>query len=190
MTQIKQFIGAILSEVTKAQAISDTYSRDLKHSYQEDPVLNLLSVPRTKIKEVTIDLKFAILKTETENLESKVVIYQDANYQGASQQLSEGEYNLPNLTIGNDQLSSLKVPNGIKVTLYEHSEFKGRFKSFTEDTPWVGDDFNDITSSIKVEKILMTDIESMEIEVVTDNLPKFPESAISSISITLDMTML
>lgn len=189
MAKIKQILGAILSDVTKAQAISDAYSRDLKPSYREDPFLKLLSVPRTEIKDVTIALKFAIVQEQKETwTDSKIVIYQDANYQGASQQLSEGNYNLPNLTIGGDQLSSLKVPKGIKVTLYEHPEFKGRSKSFTEDTPWVGDDFNDITSSIKVEKILITDMESMEVEVVTEHLANLPEAAISSISVTLDMT--
>ncbi|MEG3954323.1 beta/gamma crystallin-related protein, partial [Microcoleus sp. herbarium2] len=47
-----------------------------------------------------------------------VVIYKDADFQGASQELTEGSYNLASLQIGNDQLSSLRVPSGIKVTLY------------------------------------------------------------------------
>ena len=82
-----------------------------------------------------------------------VVIYQHGDFQGASQQLTEGSYTLASLQIGNDQLSSLRVPSGIKVTLYEHEGFSGRSKTFTEDTRWVGDDFNDLTSSIKIEKI-------------------------------------
>jgi len=82
-----------------------------------------------------------------------VIVYQDADYQGASQELSEGSYDIDSLEFGNDQLSSLKVPPGFKVTLYEHANFEGRSISFTEDTPWVGDDFNDITSGIVVEFI-------------------------------------
>lgn len=81
----------------------------------------------------------------------KVTIYQDSNYGGASQELSEGDYDVNTLTIGKDQLSSLRVPKGMKVTLFEHGDFTGRSKTFTEDAFWVGDDFNDITSSIKVE---------------------------------------
>ena len=80
----------------------------------------------------------------------KVTIYQDSNYGGASQELIEGDYDVNALTIGNDQLSSLRVPKGMKVTLFEHGDFTGRSRTFTEDAPWV-DDFNDITSSIKVE---------------------------------------
>jgi Peptidase inhibitor family I36 len=82
-----------------------------------------------------------------------VVVYQDADYQGASQELSAGSYDIHDLEFGNDQLSSLKVPPGFKVTLYEHANFEGQSISFTEDTPWVGDDFNDITSGIVVEFI-------------------------------------
>jgi hypothetical protein len=48
-------------------------------------------------------------------------------------------------------LSSLKVPQGLKVTLYEHGTDQGRSKVFTADAAWVGDDFNDTTSAIKVE---------------------------------------
>jgi hypothetical protein len=183
MAKLNQIIGAILTEITKAQATSDAYSRDLKASYREDPFLKLLSVPRIEVKDVTIDLKFAIF-TGDALPGSKVLIYSDENYQGASQELVEGNYDINSLTIGNDTLSSLKIPQGIKVTLYEHAGFSGRSKMFTEDTPWVGDDFNDLTSSIKVEK---TSIDSIDIEVNTDYLEKLSETAISSISIQLDM---
>ncbi|MEB3826008.1 peptidase inhibitor family I36 protein, partial [Phormidium sp. CCY1219] len=82
----------------------------------------------------------------------KATIYEHGNFQGASQELTEGSYNIASLKIGNDRLSSLRVPAGLKVTLYEHANFSGRSKVLTQDTSWVGDDFNDITSSIKVEK--------------------------------------
>lgn len=80
-------------------------------------------------------------------------IFKDANYGGERRYLSVGDYDVARITLGNDQVSSLKVPEGLKVTLYEHEKFGGRSKSFTSDTPFVGDDFNDLTSSIKVEKV-------------------------------------
>ena len=188
MAKLKQVIGAILSDITKGQAISDAYSRDLKTSYREDPVLKLLSLPRTEIKDVTINLKFAIVKGEKDTI-SKVAIYQDFNYEGASQELSEGSYDIKSLTIGDKALSSLKVPKGMKVTLYEDAGFTGKFKILTQDNPAL-EDFNDATSSIKVEQILTTDtdIDTLEIEVFTNNLTSLPEAVISSISIKLDMT--
>ncbi|HEX9060017.1 MAG TPA: cohesin domain-containing protein, partial [Clostridia bacterium] len=89
--------------------------------------------------------------TPTPASKPMVEIYADGDYQGLSQTLSIGSYNLNDLKIGNDVLSSLKVPQGLKVTLYEHENFQGRTKTFTENASWVGDDFNDITSSIVVE---------------------------------------
>ncbi|MBD2194619.1 MULTISPECIES: C1 family peptidase [Calothrix] len=82
---------------------------------------------------------------------SSVTIYEHANFQGNSFNLPVGQYDWGQLGLDNDSLSSLKVPQGMKVTLYEHVNFSGRSKTFTEDTSYVGDDFNDTTSSILVE---------------------------------------
>lgn len=83
-------------------------------------------------------------------VELAVKIYEHANYEGRSQTLPLGSYNKKQIAIGNDKLSSLKVPSGLMVTLFEHEDFKGRIKTFIEDTAYVGDDFNDKTSGILV----------------------------------------
>ena len=85
--------------------------------------------------------------------EPKVAIFAASNFGGASQELGVGSYDLKDLSIGGDALSSLKVPAGYKVTLYENSGFQGKSKTLTSDAGWVGDDFNDKTSSIRIEKI-------------------------------------
>lgn len=93
--------------------------------------------------------------TPTSSASGDIYIYQDKNYGGASVSLGIGDFNLAALqTKGfkNDDLSSLKVPFGYKVTLYADDNFKGTTKVITSDTPWIGDDFNDKTSSIKVER--------------------------------------
>jgi len=82
-----------------------------------------------------------------------VKIYEDANYQGNVQELQVGNCNLNQLIIGNDTLNSIKVPVGFQATLYEHADFEGKSKIITCDTPWVGSDFDNIISSIKVEVI-------------------------------------
>ena len=51
----------------------------------------------------------------------------------------------------------MQVSPGFKVTLYEHLGYSGSSRTFTESTTWV-DDFNDKTSSIKVEYINSNDI--------------------------------
>lgn len=86
-----------------------------------------------------------------------VYIYQDINYGGRTASLGEGSYNLASLQakgFQNDDLSSIKVPFGYKVTLYENDNFSGSTKIITSDISWIGNDFNDKTSSIKIEKAI------------------------------------
>ncbi len=80
---------------------------------------------------------------------NQVVVYDDSQYRGFAQNLDVGKYDWGQ--IHNDTISSLKVPAQMKVTLYSDIHFGGKSKTFTQDTPYVGDDFNDITSSIIVE---------------------------------------
>ncbi len=82
-----------------------------------------------------------------------VTFYGDANYGGWRAILGAGSYNYSEMLaagIPNDKLSSLKVPAGFKVTLYENANFGGSQKVVTGDTSYLSD-FNDLTSSIKVE---------------------------------------
>ena len=84
-----------------------------------------------------------------------VVIYQDANYGGRSASLGLGSFNLASLQakgFKNDDLSSIKCPWGYKVTMYADDNFNGATKVITGDTAFVGSDWNDQVSSIKVEK--------------------------------------
>ncbi|WP_162341863.1 Vps62-related protein [Paenibacillus paridis] len=83
-----------------------------------------------------------------------VILYKDGNFTGASQELSAGFYNVNELKagIGNDTLSSIKVASGYRVTLYKDYNFSGDSKIITADAAWL-DDFNDKTSSLKVEII-------------------------------------
>lgn len=78
-----------------------------------------------------------------------VIVYDDSQYRGASQALGIGRYDWGQ--IKNDGISSLKVPAGMTVTLYSDTHFRGQSKTFTADTPYVGDDFNDQTSSMIIE---------------------------------------
>ncbi len=80
----------------------------------------------------------------------QATIYSGKNYAGKSQRLGVGRYDDTALTIGNDALSSLRVPAGLKVTLYEHGGFAGARWVFYADEALVGN--NDMTSSIVVER--------------------------------------
>lgn len=85
-----------------------------------------------------------------------ITIFRD-NFSGASLYLREGRYDHYELgNVDNDQLSSLKVPKGMKVTLYEHGGYKGRSLVVEQDADanfLIKNKFNDITSSIHVEVV-------------------------------------
>ena len=82
--------------------------------------------------------------------------YEHSNYGGWAVSLEEGSYDYKDILakgIVNDQISSLRVSDGYKVTIYDDEGFKGKSKEFTSDASYVGDEMNDKTSSIKIEKI-------------------------------------
>jgi urease subunit beta len=97
---------------------------------------------------------------------NKVTIYKDVDFKGNRKELDEGEYNIYDLgigdNIGDNELSSLTVPAGMKVIVYEYEDFRGRSKTFTSNVKDLrkvkieGKSFNDATSSIRITKIPMT----------------------------------
>jgi hypothetical protein len=83
-------------------------------------------------------------------VEAVPVVYANNNYTGAFQVLDVGSYDYTtNLSIGNDQISSIKIPPGYMVTLFEHGINQGRSKVLYADTATLPD-FDNITSAILV----------------------------------------
>ena len=84
-------------------------------------------------------------------VEAAVTIFEANNFSGRQQRLAApGRYNMAQLGINNDTLSSLRVPPGIRVTLYEAADFEGKARTVTHDQSSLGD-FNDLTSSLEIE---------------------------------------
>lgn len=81
-----------------------------------------------------------------------VVIYQHADYKGARKAFQPGKYAMQELGIGNDQLSSLRVPAGLMATLYRNHLFTGDHRIVLLDTNFIGQEFNDQTSSMEIEQ--------------------------------------
>jgi hypothetical protein len=83
-----------------------------------------------------------------------VTFYQHYDYGGTSSSLGVGRYDINAMGLPNDAISSVKVPAGMRVILYEHGGFGGATRILTADTPQLGPlDFNDKTSSIVVETV-------------------------------------
>ncbi|PAD74106.1 MULTISPECIES: carbohydrate-binding protein [Paenibacillus] len=82
-----------------------------------------------------------------------VTFYADINYGGTAVTLGVGNYTLSQLNahgIPNDWMSSLRVPSGWTVEVYENDHFGGTKWTFTSDTSWVGNAANDKMSSVKI----------------------------------------
>lgn len=87
-----------------------------------------------------------------------VVLCQHCDYQGYSIAIREsGKYNLTalrRLGFQNDDISSIKVPHGWKVTIFEHDNFSGKYLVLNTDNKClVTNGFNDVLSSMIVERI-------------------------------------
>jgi len=82
----------------------------------------------------------------------KVTLWEDCNYMGASSSLGIGYYNVNQLGISNDALSSLTIPPGYSVTLYRDDRQKGWQTTLTANTPCLSGSWNDKVSSIRIFK--------------------------------------
>ena len=82
-------------------------------------------------------------------------VYKDCNYGGYAVSLNPGSYTLSQLNalgILNDDISSIKINSGYKITLYRDDNFSGRTVVKTaDDACLVDDNFNDSASSLKIE---------------------------------------
>lgn len=90
--------------------------------------------------------------TVTEN--GVATAYKDCNYGGYAVSVPVGDYTLSAMTsrgILNDDISSLRVNSGYRVTLYEHDNFTGASIVVTADNSClVGAGWNDRASSMRV----------------------------------------
>jgi hypothetical protein len=82
--------------------------------------------------------------------DSAAILFEHGSFGGRAQLLGPGMHGLSSMSVGNDAVSSLKLLRGYFATLYEHDNFVGRSKLFQGSTGFVGQDFNDVASSVAV----------------------------------------
>ncbi|ACY15599.1 beta and gamma crystallin [Haliangium ochraceum DSM 14365] len=89
------------------------------------------------------------------NAGGPVTVYQHCNLAGYAVTLAPGAYTLADLQargIANDDLSSLRIENGRRVTLYQHDNFGGSSVVLQGSDGCLGDEgFNDEVSSLRIE---------------------------------------
>jgi hypothetical protein len=82
----------------------------------------------------------------------RVVLYVDENYKGQSVSLLPGTYsNMSQIGFPDNAMSSLTVPDGYRVVIYEHENFSGKSYTITSSkTKFYLSGWSDKTSSIAV----------------------------------------
>nr|2KP5_A Chain A, NMR structure of Hahellin, a beta-gamma crystallin [Hahella chejuensis KCTC 2396] len=89
--------------------------------------------------------------------EKTVKLYEDTHFKGYSVELPVGDYNLSSLISRgalNDDLSSARVPSGLRLEVFQHNNFKGVRDFYTSDAAELSRD-ND-ASSVRVSKMETT----------------------------------
>ena len=81
---------------------------------------------------------------------NKVYIFSGKNYTGRRKAFRMGSYNMNQLGIGNDNLSSIVVPRGYKVVLYENANFKGQKRTVFNSLRALNANWNNRVSSLQV----------------------------------------
>ncbi len=81
-----------------------------------------------------------------------VTLYDDCDYRGRSRTLRPGRYNLDQTGFGGNRLSSIRIPNGLKVVLYDAPEpGQGAKIRMTSDNRCFDSDWNERAQYIVVE---------------------------------------
>ncbi|MBO1046657.1 MAG: hypothetical protein HEQ10_02380 [Dolichospermum sp. DEX182a] len=108
-----------------------------------------LAVLKAEDDSATVTLDGQVVQIEQNSLQ--VTFYENTMYGGNSLSLAPGNYNQDQFgSLGNDKLSSLKIPEGLSVRLYADHYFEGKYKDYTSGNIDDVKDFNDLTSSIQI----------------------------------------
>lgn len=96
-----------------------------------------------------------ILNFETLAVQPKVCFYADSHYSGESLCATDGN-DIDVITLHwNDRISSISIPDGMVVTVYEDHKFLGRSLTLKNNIDFLSSlkfkDFNDIISSFKIK---------------------------------------
>jgi hypothetical protein len=80
-----------------------------------------------------------------------ITLYEDCDFRGKSQTLRPGEYrSMRDAGFGNDSVSSIRVPRGSEVTIYEDDKFRGSYARIDNDIRCFDRQWDDKVSSLSV----------------------------------------
>jgi hypothetical protein len=85
--------------------------------------------------------------------QNNVALFRDCNYGGKRVYLAAGSYKLYQMQMDNDALSSMQIPRGFRVTIYEHDDFQGQSSTYTGNVSCLPQGWDNNTSSLVVENL-------------------------------------
>ena len=85
--------------------------------------------------------------------QNNIALFEQCNYSGKRSYLTPGSYRLYQMGIGNDKLSSMQIPNGMRVTIYQDDNFKGQSSTYTSNVSCLTDGWDESASSVVVESL-------------------------------------
>ena len=88
------------------------------------------------------------------NQNDSVVVYTDCDFRGTRREVPIGEYrSLKHLKIANDSISSLEVPQGLELSLFEDDNFRGASVGINQNVRCLDQNWNDEASSLRVDYV-------------------------------------
>jgi hypothetical protein len=129
------------------------YCRTLDSDYC-DPKWGVYGGDESQVTHFVKRIRIASTYAEAAPSGGKVSVYQNCSYGGWVYNLGVGSYTMSQLAalgVTNDAISSIKVPNGLKITVYQSDNFAGTSTTLTADNSCLtGINFNDNISSVVV----------------------------------------
>lgn len=111
MPTLKDIVGSLLKDITAARMIADQQSAEIAGKYAEHPLLRMFPVPNMTIKNMEIDLRFAVERTGTsgngKEMDLDVIIEREHLEKVPAQQISSIK-----LTISTSDLQLAALSDG------------------------------------------------------------------------------
>ena len=95
-----------------------------------------------------------VSRLEAERAAAHVNVFEHSSYGGLNLEYGTGPVTYGQLAEAgfNDLISSISISGPLQVQAFENPDQGGRSKTFAESASWVGDDFNDIISSMVIDE--------------------------------------
>jgi hypothetical protein len=77
MAKLSEIVSILLCDIVLSRSNADKYSAHLSLEYEKDEILRHFPVPRIEISELTVNLKFAVIKVDKDIRNAEIIIEAD-----------------------------------------------------------------------------------------------------------------